>query len=134
MLARSKRQLARMLNLPQQEAESLELNGRLRKIVALPLPPDQLIQTAIDSRPDLTAYRLGLHRAEADVRLARANRASDIYLVYQPYTDQAGRAFGEPIDGERDEEEDRQKGKILDRPGDRVSGNARPAVVPSQCG
>ena len=40
------------------------------------------------------AYRLGVQRARADVRLARADRFSDIYLVYQPYTLQGGRAFG----------------------------------------
>jgi outer membrane protein, heavy metal efflux system len=52
------------------------------------------VKLALDSRPDLNAYRLGVQRAEADVRLARANRLSDIYLVYQPYTLQEGQPFG----------------------------------------
>lgn len=94
MVARSRRQLARMLNIPARQAESLELRGRLRELPELPAPPDELIQAAYRSRPDLAAYRLGLARAQADVRLAKANRLSDIYLVYQPYTDQSGRAFG----------------------------------------
>ena len=48
----------------------------------------------LSCRPDLMAYRLGTSRADADVRLARANRFSDVYLVYQPYTLQAGHSFG----------------------------------------
>ncbi len=83
-----------MLNIPPQDAERLELRGSLREIRELPMSAEQLVQTAVDSRPDLAAYRLALSRAESEVRLARANRASDVYLVYQPYTDQSGRAFG----------------------------------------
>jgi cobalt-zinc-cadmium efflux system outer membrane protein len=45
-------------------------------------------------RPDLAAYRLGLTRAQADVKLALANRFSDVYLLYQPYTLQDNRPFG----------------------------------------
>lgn len=40
------------------------------------------------------SYRLGIHRAEADVKLALANRYSDIYLLYQPYTLQNNSPFG----------------------------------------
>jgi len=94
MLARSKRQLARILNVPSAQAEALEPRALLRQIVPLPAPADELVQTALDARPDLAAYRMGLKRATADVRLAKANRFSDLYLVYQPYTDQSGRAFG----------------------------------------
>lgn len=94
MVIRAKRQLARMLNIPPDRAEAVELRGRLRELPGLPASPEDLIQAAYQSRPDLVAYRLGLSRAQADVRLAKANRLSDIYLVYQPYTDQSGRAFG----------------------------------------
>jgi cobalt-zinc-cadmium efflux system outer membrane protein len=62
--------------------------------VALPAARDELVAAALRSRPDLAAYRLGLERARADVRLERANRFSDVALVYQPYTFQDGRAFG----------------------------------------
>ena len=34
----------------------------------------------------MISYRLGVSRAEADVRLARANRFSDIFVLFQPYT------------------------------------------------
>lgn len=93
-LIATKRTLAQLLNLPEPQSESLQLRARLREIPSLPAMPDVLVETAINSRPDLIAYRLGLHRAQADVRLARANRFSDVYLVYQPYTLQGNRAFG----------------------------------------
>ena len=48
---------------------------------------------ALDCRPDVTAYRLGILRAEAEVRLAQANRMSDVYLLYQPYTFQNNAPF-----------------------------------------
>ncbi len=92
-LRRTARTLAQLLYLPSDQAKSLRVRGRLRELP--PVPDDAwLVQTALASRPDLSAYRLGVQRAEADVRLARANRFSDVYLVYQPYTFQDGRAFG----------------------------------------
>ncbi len=92
-LARTKRTLAAMLFLPEDQARRLELHGSLREIA--PVPPDgELEAIALQSRPDLAAYRLGVRRAEADVTLARANRFSDTYLIYQPYTLQEGHAFG----------------------------------------
>jgi cobalt-zinc-cadmium efflux system outer membrane protein len=46
-------------------------------------------------RPDLAAHRLGIHRAEADVRLARAEGFANVYVLYQPYTFQNNAPFGE---------------------------------------
>jgi cobalt-zinc-cadmium efflux system outer membrane protein len=43
-----------------------------------------LIQIALQTRPDLLAYRLGLDRAEADVRLARAEALDNVFLFYTP--------------------------------------------------
>jgi outer membrane protein, heavy metal efflux system len=92
-LVRTTRTLAQLLYLPSGEARALRVRGRLRETA--PVPDEAwLVGTALASRPDLIAYRLGEQRAEADVRLARANRLSDLYLVYQPYTFQDGRAFG----------------------------------------
>jgi cobalt-zinc-cadmium efflux system outer membrane protein len=55
--------------------------------MAPPAPSgDALLSIAMESRPDLIGYRLGIERAEADVRLALANRYQDIYVLYQPYT------------------------------------------------
>src|SRR5271166_4596778 len=40
------------------------------------------------------AYRLGILSAQANVGLQRANRFSDAYLLYQPYTYQNNAPFG----------------------------------------
>jgi cobalt-zinc-cadmium efflux system outer membrane protein len=93
-LARTRRMLALLLNLPPGQDEAIRLRGSLRVVLPLPAEPEAIVRTALESRPDLAAYRLGVGRAQAEVRLARANRFSDIYLVYQPYTLQSGRAFG----------------------------------------
>jgi len=42
----------------------------------------------------LQAYRLGIARSHADVKLALANRLADVYLFYQPYTFQDNSPFG----------------------------------------
>ncbi|WP_435011261.1 TolC family protein [Tundrisphaera lichenicola] len=93
-LARTTRTLAQILNVPPTQAESLRIRGRLRVPAPPTIPADELVRTALASRPDLIAYRLGVSRSQADVKLARANRFSDVYLVYQPYTFQDGKAFG----------------------------------------
>ena len=49
-------------------------------------PSRSWLQLALTSRPDVAAYRLGIAAAEANVGLQRANRFSDAYLLYQPYT------------------------------------------------
>lgn len=95
-LNRARRELALILNVPEGQAEFLRVRGRLRELVSLPvtITAEALIRQALEIRPDLIAYRLGVHRAEADIRLARANRFSDIYLVYQPYTFQDNSLYG----------------------------------------
>jgi outer membrane protein, heavy metal efflux system len=85
-LRRTKRTLGVLLNVPPDRAEAIELRGTIADLMAEPPPADELVRLAMGSRPDLAAQRLGIRRAEADVRLARANRMPDIYLLYQPYT------------------------------------------------
>ena len=46
------------------------------------------------SRPDVASFRMGVEAALANVRLQRANRFSDAYLLYQPYTFQNNAPFG----------------------------------------
>lgn len=91
----AKRTLATILYLPPDAATTLEVNGVLRAPDP-PIPPvDELIGMALAVRPDLAAYRIGIQRANANVRLQRANRFEDIFLFYQPYTYQGDRSFGE---------------------------------------
>ncbi|MBV8230164.1 MAG: TolC family protein [Planctomycetaceae bacterium] len=93
-LRRSKRTLAALLNIPPAEAESLELRGTIADVAPPPPPADELIRIALTVRPDLVAQRLGIRRAEADVRLARAQRFADVYVLYQPYTFQDNAPIG----------------------------------------
>ncbi|MHB1557478.1 MAG: TolC family protein [Isosphaeraceae bacterium] len=86
--------LGTLMNLTNAESRAIELRGTIDD--AAPPPPalDQLQQIALDSRPDLAAYRLGLGRARADVKLANASAYNDVYLLYQPYTFQDNQPFG----------------------------------------
>lgn len=61
-----------------------------------PPPVDQLVAWAMGNRPDLAAYRLGLTRAQADVRLSQANRLPDVFGLYQPFTYQDNAPFKMP--------------------------------------
>jgi cobalt-zinc-cadmium efflux system outer membrane protein len=89
----TQRILATLLNFPPPHAASLDVRGTLRDLVPPPPPLDVLNQIALGQRPDLIAFRLGIARAEADVRLAEANRLSDVFLLYQPFTYQDNSPF-----------------------------------------
>jgi cobalt-zinc-cadmium efflux system outer membrane protein len=93
-VSRTTRTLAQMLNIPRDQALSIRIRDRLRDDHPLPMSEDDLIRKALESRPDLAAFRLGIRRAEAEVTLARRERFSDLYLLYQPYTLQDNRPFG----------------------------------------
>lgn len=85
-LRRAKRTLAMSLNLPPDQADTLEVRGTLEDRGPTPPPQDELVRIALSCRPDVVAFRLGLLTAQSGVRLARANRYQDAYLLYQPYT------------------------------------------------
>ena len=93
VLRSAKRNLGVLLSMPGPEAEALLIRGSIRDIYPPPPPVDVLTRIAVDSRPDVVAYRLGLQRADAEVRLAVANRMSDVYVLYQPYTFQNNAPF-----------------------------------------
>jgi cobalt-zinc-cadmium efflux system outer membrane protein len=80
------RTLGGLFNVAPGPAESLVLRGTIHDRAPPPASLDELTALALTVRPDLMAYRLGIARAEADVKLARAQRFSDVYLLYQPYT------------------------------------------------
>lgn len=93
-LQQARRALATILNIPRENAERVELRGTLRDQQDGVPTIDDLIAMALVARPDLNAYRMSLCRAMADVRLAKANRLSDIYVLYEPYTYQDNAPFG----------------------------------------
>jgi cobalt-zinc-cadmium efflux system outer membrane protein len=86
--------LGLLLNMDYQQSEALRLRGGIYYENPLPTTREGLVETALATRPDLASFRLGLSRANADVGLALANRYSDVYLLYQPYTLQNNSPFG----------------------------------------
>ena len=86
ILASAKRTLATILNLPRNTSRRMDLRSSLRDTAPDPPTVDELVTSALTSRPDLAVFRLGVCRAIADVRLAKANRFSDVYVLYQPFT------------------------------------------------
>ncbi|WP_435005644.1 TolC family protein [Tundrisphaera lichenicola] len=93
-LRAAKRPLTPLLRIPLAEVESIELRGTIEDVAPPPPPGDELIRMALDSRPDLAAARLGITLAQADVKLAKAERFQDIYVLAQPYTFQNNAPFG----------------------------------------
>jgi cobalt-zinc-cadmium efflux system outer membrane protein len=91
---RARLDLGALMNLPNDEARSMELRGTISDRAPQPPPLDELSRTALESRPDVISFRLGIDRAQADVRLARANAFSDVYVLWQPYTFQDNSPYG----------------------------------------
>jgi cobalt-zinc-cadmium efflux system outer membrane protein len=91
---RSRQTLAQLLNYPDAEAQSLDVRGRIIEANALPIRGADLIAFGMQNRADLRAFVIGIERARAEVRLAQANRWSDVYWMVQPYTFQNNEPFG----------------------------------------
>jgi outer membrane protein, heavy metal efflux system len=91
---KAKQALATQLNIAPEQADAIEPRGTI-KYPSVTLPPIQeLIGIALNNRPDVISYRLGLARAKSDVKLQYANRFQDVYVLYQPYTLQDNTPFG----------------------------------------
>lgn len=82
---RAKKALAAQLNIAAAAAARLDVRGLLRDTAPPPPGRDELVRTALGARPDLAAFRLGIQRAQADVRVARKDVMSDIFVIYSPY-------------------------------------------------
>lgn len=93
-LLKTKRTLGVMLNMTPDESESMDVRGSVIDRTAQAPEFKELVKLALEERPDVVAYRLGLQRAEADVVLARRSRIQDVYMLYQPYTFQNNEPFG----------------------------------------
>ncbi len=92
-LRKANRTLAMILGLPPEAAETLHVRGTIEDRGPPPPPMAELVRMALSCRPDVVAFRLGLQVADSGLRLARANRYQDAYLLYQPYTYQDNRPF-----------------------------------------
>ena len=84
-LLQSRRDLATLLVVPPERADTLTLRGAIHDKGPLPPSADDLIRVAMRIRPDLTAYRLNVHRAQAQVRRTQAEKFEDVLLFYTPY-------------------------------------------------
>ncbi|HEU5115656.1 MAG TPA: TolC family protein, partial [Isosphaeraceae bacterium] len=85
-LRQSKRHLAVLLAVPASQADLIEPRGTLHD-QAPPAPlTEELVQIALCNRPDLAAYRLGVHSAVANVELQKRERFPDVFALYSPYT------------------------------------------------
>lgn len=93
-LGKTRQTLAAMLNVAPEHADQIELRGSLTNSGPEPPQGDELVRVALETRPDLQAFRLGITRAEADVKLALANRYQDVYALIQPYTLQDNSPLG----------------------------------------
>jgi len=90
----TRRTLAALLDLPSQESERLEIRGTIADLAPPPPPAEELVRMALDARPDLVALRLAIVHCEAQVRLQRADRFGDAYVLCQPYTFQDNASLG----------------------------------------
>ena len=93
---KANRALTLILNLSLDRADALEVLDPIGQLRDVPQPRDELVSKALAGRPDLLAIKLGVVRAGADVRLAKANAYQDIYVLYQPYTYQNNTYLGVP--------------------------------------
>jgi cobalt-zinc-cadmium efflux system outer membrane protein len=93
-LRQAQHALAAMLAIPPDAAERLEVRGVIRDRAPPPPPRDELVRTALAVRPDLAAFRLGIQRAFADLRVYRKEVFEDVFVVYSPWQLQNNHAIG----------------------------------------
>lgn len=85
-LLQSRQALALLLGVPCHQAAALEVSGTLHDRAPQPPCMEELVRIALQTRPDLAAYRLGLGRALADLRRESAESVDDIFVLYTPFT------------------------------------------------
>ncbi|OYV84494.1 MAG: hypothetical protein B7Z73_15325 [Planctomycetia bacterium 21-64-5] len=83
-----------MLAFPPEMADQLEVRGLIRDTAPPPPERDELVRTALNLRPDVAAFRLGIARALADLRVNRKEVIEDVFVIYSPYQTQSNQAIG----------------------------------------
>jgi cobalt-zinc-cadmium efflux system outer membrane protein len=99
MLVQAKREVAALLALPPEQADSLEVRDVLRDHSPPPPGIEALVHLAQMVRPDLAAYRLSVARAKADIKLEKSEGLEDVFLFYTPYTVQDFTPLGQQAAG-----------------------------------
>jgi outer membrane protein, heavy metal efflux system len=82
---RAKQSLAAQLALPAPDVVPLDIRGSVQTNDSGFPDVEQLLELAWANRPDLQAYHLGLHRAQAEVDLAVKDRYPDVFILYTPW-------------------------------------------------
>jgi cobalt-zinc-cadmium efflux system outer membrane protein len=85
-LLQSRRALALLLGIPSEQAPAIQITGMLHDCAPPPPGMEELVRIALQTRPDLTAYQLGISRALADLRREKAEAVDDLFVLYTPYT------------------------------------------------
>ncbi len=93
-LRQAKQNLGLLLDYPNEQSPQIELRATLRDKAPPPPPLAELINLARGYRADLASYRMGVQRAQADVKLAEAEKTSDMFLLYSPYEYTDNRPLG----------------------------------------
>jgi outer membrane protein, heavy metal efflux system len=88
--------IALLMNLPTDEAATLQPSGGLRDQAPAAPPLEELVPLALNCRPDLVAARRGIKRAESEIKLAKANGFNDVFLFYSPLGYQDNRISRQP--------------------------------------
>jgi cobalt-zinc-cadmium efflux system outer membrane protein len=83
-LIQARRELALLLAVAPEQADDLPVRGSLRDRAPPPPATDELIRLALQTRPDLAAFRLSVDRARANVQLSRAEVWDDVLTFYTP--------------------------------------------------
>ena len=83
-LLHARRELALLLGIPSEQACFLDVAGTLHDCAPPPPHMEELIRIALQTRPDLQAYRLGIGRSVADLRRERAEAVDDIFVFFTP--------------------------------------------------
>jgi outer membrane protein, heavy metal efflux system len=86
-LERTKHVFGALLKLSAGQADRLEVVGSL-DVQPVSLPAiDELTRLALETRPDIAAFRLGLHRMQSELA---TTQTPNVYTVYQPYAWKVG--------------------------------------------
>ncbi len=81
----ARQSLAALLGMAADPGSLIDVRGTLQT-ESEPFPPlDDLMGLAQANRPDLMAYRLGIDRAQTDVRLQRKEAYPDVFVLYTPW-------------------------------------------------
>lgn len=98
-LVQATRELAALLALPPEHANSLDVRDVLHDRSPPPPSIEALVRLALMVRPDVTAYKLSVERAKADIKLERSEGLEDVFVFYTPYTAQDFSPVGKQLAG-----------------------------------